>query len=90
VPIEEPKPNTFRREMGNEEIYRREMELSGSIVQINRHRSVEPFEWFGPDPEPQGPGKDCPCGGCETRRVTDGGLHSVANRRPRKGSSRRP
>jgi hypothetical protein len=40
---------------------------SNSIMQINRHRSCSPYEWFGPDPEPNPPGEGCACAGCEVR-----------------------
>lgn len=51
----------------NMEIYKEEELLALAIIQKNRHRSCEPFEWFGPDPEPNPPGARCGCSGCQAR-----------------------
>lgn len=51
----------------NKEVIEQEAELAFGILQANRHRSVEPYEWFGPDAEPCPPGKDCKCLGCDAR-----------------------
>lgn len=47
----------------NAAAYRREAELVGSIMQLNRHSSYTGV-WFGPDPEPRPAGPDCGCAGC--------------------------
>lgn len=47
----------------------REEELKAfSIVKVNRHGTVEPYLWYGPDPEPNPPGPDCTCQGCVALR----------------------
>lgn len=53
----------------NLRLYKEEAELSFGILKVNRHRSIEPYEWFGPDAEPCPPGKDCKCLGCDARFV---------------------
>lgn len=51
----------------NREVFVKEATLALDILQTNRHRSSEPYDWFGPQPEPQPAGKSCPCGGCRAR-----------------------
>lgn len=57
-----PGPSAFSIP-GNAEIYKREMELAGSIRKSNRH-STATGEWFGPSPEPRPAGPECTCTGC--------------------------
>ena len=66
------KDEIFER---NLEVYKREAERSFEILQRNRHRSVKPYEWFGPDPEAKKPEEGCDCSGCFARfdlETTDG------------------
>ena len=51
----------------NREVYIKEQILSMDLLQQNRHRSCEPFDWFGPADEPCPPGKSCACSGCRAR-----------------------
>jgi hypothetical protein len=46
--------------------YRQEAELSASILQRNRHNSVD-GRWYGPEPEPCKAGASCECAGCLAR-----------------------
>lgn len=61
-----------RRVMGiiedNMKIYLDESAKALDILQCNRHSSVLPYKWFGPDPEPRAPGNGCACAGCEIRK----------------------
>lgn len=48
----------------NERVLREEIQRSKKIMQKNRHSMLD-GKWFGPNPEPNSPGKDCGCSGCE-------------------------
>lgn len=41
------------RQQENQAIYEKEMELSSSILKVNRYNTAPPFQWYGPDPEPE-------------------------------------
>ncbi len=47
----------------NKEAYAKELERSVEILKQNRHNTISRV-WYGPDPEPCPPGKDCLCPGC--------------------------
>lgn len=58
----------FREEVERDlEYLKREAFLGFAIIQQNRHRSIEPYDWFGPDPEKCESGIDCECQGCVAR-----------------------
>lgn len=48
-----------------------ECETRKTVLKQDRHRSVAPYEWFGPSPEPCPPGEECACSGCEVRFIIE-------------------
>lgn len=51
----------------NRDAYVKELTHFLDSLMQNRHRTCEPFDWFGPSEEPCPPGKSCPCSGCRAR-----------------------
>ena len=37
----------------NTEAFKREVDLSNSILRQNRYNTAPPYQWYGPDPEPK-------------------------------------
>jgi hypothetical protein len=48
----------------NSEAFMKEAEFADHILQKNRHRSCQPYDWFGPEAERCPPGEGCRCRGC--------------------------
>jgi hypothetical protein len=43
----------FQKDVQNVEVYEQELDAANSILRRNRYNTKEPYEWFGPDPEPE-------------------------------------
>ena len=50
-----------------EEALKFERFMTQSILAKNRHSSLPPYQWYGPEPEIMPAGEDCGCGGCWAR-----------------------
>lgn len=39
--------------MENDEVYKVESELANTMLKRNRYNTLPPYQWYGPDPEPE-------------------------------------